>query len=344
MKLNDLCEIFETLSFPRVDEISHPEKAVVRQARDKISEAILNECFLSDCLFYELQLIESNRLRRGLVPFFIHPNLGIQFAFGYWQPGVTPGPHEHTAWTITAVCRNTLQVLTYDRDESYRRQELVPKNCFQALAGEVGYIYEPCIHEPRNNTHNWSFSLHITSPRDGEPLNDYVEPLSVLSFPGQSPVTSEEHPYFHVLRARQRERHLQQIVHILTTINTSQTSKLFQKCYELSSTATRRLINSIAPKFTPDVVPESQWILRKIHENMILNSYCEKDMVLLCLETPRGLQEMFRISNIAREAIELVAKEPIFNVKKIPGNLSDDEIIFLGEALENTGLFRRTCQ
>jgi hypothetical protein len=86
------------------------------------------------------------------------PNVSRPNAFGYWLLGGTPGPRKHTAWTITAVCRNELEVIT--RQESYRRRKLVQKNRFEAPAGRVGYIHEPSIHQPRNISSEWSLSLH----------------------------------------------------------------------------------------------------------------------------------------------------------------------------------------
>jgi hypothetical protein len=63
-------------------------------------------------------------------------------------------------------------VLTFDRQESYRQNTLVPKNRFEAPAGKTGFIYEPCLHEPRNVS-GVVLSLHVISPRDGERPDDY---------------------------------------------------------------------------------------------------------------------------------------------------------------------------
>jgi hypothetical protein len=180
MRLEELLRRFQALRFPAKDEQAHPDRALIVAARSSVEAAVVDDEFLADCMDLELKLIESNRPRQGLVPFLIMPDLGIRFAFGYWAPGSRAGAHEHTAWTITAVCRNELEVHTYDRDDSYRRRELVPKNCFHAGAGRVGFIFEPCIHEPRNISSDWSLSFHVTSPRDGEKLDDYSEPPPAL--------------------------------------------------------------------------------------------------------------------------------------------------------------------
>src|SRR5262249_52087689 len=156
-------------------EQTHPDRALILAARSGVEAAVVDDEFLADCIALELKLIESNRPRRGLVPFLTMPDLGIRLAFGYWAPGNSAGAHEHTAWTITAVCRNELEVLTYNREESYRKRGLVPKNRFHATAGRVGFIFEPSIHAPRNISGEWSLSFHVTSPRDGEPAGDYEQ-------------------------------------------------------------------------------------------------------------------------------------------------------------------------
>jgi hypothetical protein len=244
MKLHDLCAIFHALRFPSAAERAHPEREAVLGARARVATAVADDELLADCISWELRLLEVNRLRRGLVPFFTMPDLGIQFAFGYWSPGMTPGPHEHTAWTITAVCRNELEVLTYHREESYRRRELVPKNRFQAPAGKVGFIYEPCIHEPRNTSDEWSLSLHIISPRDGERPANQEDPLPALERASRVPPADDARAQ--VMIARQRERFIHQLARILAAMNVAQAPDLLARCSALASPATRRQIERTA--------------------------------------------------------------------------------------------------
>jgi hypothetical protein len=73
-----------------------------------------------------------------------------------------------------------LDVLTFDRPQSYKTRTLVPKNRFHAEAGQVGYIYEPCIHDAKNISQDWSLSLHVISPWDGRHAGDFEDclPLS----------------------------------------------------------------------------------------------------------------------------------------------------------------------
>jgi hypothetical protein len=340
MKLDDLCSVFEKQRFPSLGDRSHPERNSVLSARSAVAAAVVDDEFLADCISWELRRIEDDRLRRGLLPFFIIPNLGVRLAFGYWPPGGTPGPHEHTAWTITAVCRNSLEVLTYDREESYRRRELIPKNHFQAPAGRVGFIYDPCIHEPRNTTNDWSLSLHISSPRDGERLIDNDELLPALNLISKLSPAENDHPYTRVMIARQRQRFVHQLARIVASMDVPQAPHLLAQCFRFASSRTRSLIDPNGQRFGQSA-SEAQWTLTRTHEDLSFSCRDEGDMVALEVETLSGRIEEFVISNDARDAITFVAKERFFEVDAIPGNLSSEERRAIAEVLEEIGLFTR---
>lgn len=340
MKLDQLCEMFENLQLPALGSQIHPERDAVLRARSVVGTAVVDDEFLADCISWELRLIEENRPRRGLVPFFTLPGLGVRFAFGYWPPGATPGPHEHTAWTITAVCRNELEVLTYDRAESYQRRELVPKNHFDAKAGQVGFIYDPCIHEPRNASLDWSLSLHISSPRDGEQLCDYEEPLAALATPGLSPM-QYGHPYTSVMVARQRQGAIHQLACILAAMDVPQAPELLAHCYRLASSATRSWIHQTAPGSVEVKTSDMPWVLSRTHKDLVLRPRPHGDMWALEVETPGGVIDEMIISDEAHAAIAFVSREAIFDVRALPGHLSDEEQSAIAQALEESGLFAR---
>src|SRR5262245_64530044 len=344
MKLHDLCEVFEARHFPTLGTQAHPERDAVRDARSAVADAVVDDEFLADCLSWELRLVKENRLRRGLAPFFTIPELGVRFAFGYWPPGSSAGPHEHTAWTITAVCRNELEVVVYNREESYQRRELVPKNCFHAPSGRVGFIYEPCIHDPRNTSPDWSLTLHITSPRDGEPPPDHREPLPVLVTPGGQFPEESDHPYTHVLVARQRQIASNQLARILASMDVPQAPDLLAQCYEMASTATRGWIDRSARNPTERRVGDSQWVLARTHRDLVFRPRADGETIALEVETMDGPIDDIVISDEAHAvhaAIDFVAREPIFDVRELPGNLSWEEQSALGDELEATGLFTR---
>lgn len=341
MKIADLCAVFDDSQFPKLGELAHPERASVIDVRSAMASAVADGPFLADCIALELTLLEGDTPRRGLVPFHTVPGLGIQFAFGYWRPGATPGPHEHSAWTITAVCRNRLEVVTFDRDESHRRRELVPKNHFDALAGRVGYIYEPCIHQPTNTSDDWSLSLHVTSPRDGELTDDEYGLWHSAETPTPAP-QAPVHPYYHVIRARQRHAYIEQLVRILVTMNEPEVRDLLDRCVPLASPETRRTIQGAAgPADRRHAPSESPSLLTRVHSDLGLAYHNDRDMVALDVETPAGPQGHLLISGRARDAIAYAVRTPVFDVRSMPGHLAPDERLAVADALERAGIFRR---
>ena len=235
-------------------------------------------------------------------------------------------------------------MLTYDRQESYQRRVLVPKNRFQAPIGRVGFIYEPCIHEPRNTTSAWSLSLHVISPRDGEQLVDQWEPLPALSFMDGLPAAEEVHPYTRVRIARQRQRLVHQLVSILSSMDVPQAAQLLARGFTLASSATRRLIANKVKNSDAINASGPRWTLARTHPDLILSHRREGSMVALDVETAHGLVEELAISDEASDALAFVAKEPIFDVCALPGNLSEEEQMAIAEVLEDTGLFTRVQQ
>lgn len=353
MKLDDLCEALERLPLPRADEPVHPDRATVLAARERVGEAVADDEFLADCIAYELRLLESGRLRDGLVPFFVVPRLGVRLAFGHWAPGACPGPHEHTAWTVDAVCRNELEVITFDRDETYRRRTLVPKHRFAKPAGEVDVAYEPCIHETRNPSREWTLSLHVMSPLDGRPCDDRAGSVPGLAAPAEPEAEpgpcEHEHPYVHVRLARQRQDHVHQLARVLATVDPARTlrgPRLLARCFALASTGTRRELDPIAPQLGARRALAGPWLLARVHPELALDtrSCDDTDRVALGVEAPDGHRQELVLAAAARPALAVVAREPVFDVRALPGPMSPEERATLGEALERTGLFRRLWQ
>jgi hypothetical protein len=332
MKLGDVLEGFESIEFPDAGEQAHPERDAVRAARAAIQSAIVDDEFLADCIALELKLVARTQFRRGLVPFLTIPALGIRFAFGYWPPGGTPGPHEHTAWTITAVCRNELEVQTYDRDESYRRRELVPKNHFPAEAGRVGYIYEPSIHAPVNTSADWSLSLHVTSPRDGEPMEN-CEPVAGLRTPRRR-LAAPSHPYATAVAARHRTERVHVLARALSAMRVDSAPALLDECAALGSHSTRKLAAQDH---------STGYLLRRTHPDLMLSHRIFGDRVALMAETPDEPVDELAIDVIAADAIAYATKEPVFDVRDLPGSITDEERTFIAEALEDSGLFTKVA-
>lgn len=341
MNFEDLCERFETLDFPSADEKSHPDEAIVRAARADVTDAVNSDDFLTECLGNELILIKSNIFRQGLVPFSTLPRLGIGFAFGYWPPGGSPGPHEHTAWTITAVCRNELEVSTFDRNETLRQGQLIPKNRFRAQSGMVGFIHSPCIHAPKNISHDWSLSFHVISPLDGEPLNDRTTEIFGLNPLHPLPLEHTQHPYRNVRLARQQSRHLHQVGNTLSTISTPKAHKLLVDCYKFSTTSSQRDLKVKSPHIldNEELCPLS--VLERIHPKLILDFNHRNGTVNLGAYSASGFEKEFSVSDFALGAIEFITEKASFDVRELPGTLKDEERQRIGEILEDRGLYKR---
>jgi hypothetical protein len=341
MTLGDLLDRFQALRFPAAGERTHPDGALIVAARSAVEAAVADDEFLADCIGWELTLIESGRPRSGLVPFFTMPDLGIRFAFGYWAPGQSAGAHEHTAWTITAVCRNELDVLTYHREATYRTRELVPKNRFHAPAGRVGTICEPCIHEPRNISADWSLSFHVTSPRDGERPDDGWEPPPVLRSKRRPSAAVRGHPYARVVEARRRNRCVHQLARVVAAMNVERTPELLDRCSAIGSIATRDFVDRALRRPGPQAGPGLRTLLVRSHERLDLLCRRDGDMVAIEVDTPSGPVEQFALDECAHEAMAFIAREASFELAAIPGDWSEEERAAIAAALEETGLFRR---
>ena len=343
MRFDEFLERLDGLHFPRSSDAAHPDRPLIQSARSVVEAALLDDQFLADCIERELDLIDSGTSRRGLVPFFTMPDLGIRFALGYWAPGHTAGAHEHTAWTVTAVCRNELEVLTYDRAESYRTRQLVPKNRFQAAAGRVGFISEPCIHEPKNTSTDWSLSFHLSSPQDGKPVeNDYQE-LPALRSRRQRFAGLGDHPYASVISARQRNKCMHQLARIVVSMKATQSPLLLERCRRMGSTVTRNFLGQALAHQAGMSARPQRIILARTHRLLDLRLRNDGDMVALDAETPQGPVEEFAIADAAAEAMTFILREEIFEADALPGNLSEAERMAVIEALEETGLFTRVA-
>jgi hypothetical protein len=340
MYFESLLKEFSADRFPYAAESFHPEKASVISAREMVAIAIKNDDFICDCISLEIDRLGLNKFSSGLMPFYTVPGLGISFALGYWSPGSSVGPHEHTAWTITAVCSNKLEVIIYDRDESYKTNSLVPKRRFNGFSGMTGSIYEPCIHDPRNTTNDWSLTFHATSPLDGLRPADHPEPLSCLTSDYTISPGLAAHPYLNVITACQKIQFVNQLVKKLLTINTPKARSVLIKCLDVCSISTRNelkvylcknLIENISPKL----------LLQVTDPKLELQCHCENNKIVLSVMTPKSLLQVLALSTIAKEAIIYAVQERVFDPEQLPGDLTKQERYALAEALEETGLFKR---
>jgi hypothetical protein len=340
MKLEDLQKAFGRYSFPDAHVHEPPDRDSVLAARATVTAAVRDEEFLIDGLRLELTQLERGEAVLGLAPFITLPVVGIRLAFGYWPPHGNAGAHEHTAWTITGVCHNELSIQTYDRDESYRRQELVPKNHFDAPAGQVGFIYEPCIHDPRNDTDRWSLSLHVTSPWDGQELPDQDRCLPVLDAIRRRRFgLGVGEPYSNVVAARYRQLKIRAIAQVLSQIDDVAVTDLLRRCAGMATTTTRRFVDGLGRIDRPELDVNPKRSITRTDPALVLTYRESCGRVYLGVETRHGWVEELAVTSVAREAIAFCVDTPRFDVADLPGNLTDEERWSIAEALEETGLF-----
>jgi hypothetical protein len=201
----------------------------------------------------------------------------------------------------------------------------VPKNCFSASAGATGYIYEPCIHEPRNTSNDWSLSFHVSSPR--EPSSD----REAADLWPEVPLLDE--PQRHVAATRMRQEIAHQLARALSRMNRAEADVILRECLAAASSVTRREFG--ARRTT------RPWRLKRSHPDLKLRVEENEAMLSLVGGAPSAPIFGLAISELARDAIEMAATRPEIDVYDLPGPWTDDERIALGDSLEYTGFFER---
>lgn len=338
MKLADVCATLSELRFPHLGEDADPDRNAVLELRSRIAAAIADGELLVDCIAHELQFLARCWDRRGLARFFVAPEFGVNFSFGYWSPGEATPPHEHMAWSITAVCYNRLEVSTFDHAESYRRKDLVPMKRFDATVGEVGYLYGPAIHSPRNATDDWTVSLHVNSPRDGEPVVA-TERVSGLMAPlPRFRPDGPRHPYAWVINARIRKQEADLLARMLLVSDLPGAAELFAACASLASSTTRATLRAAAPDRFAATAPPDRFV--RVHPELRLWLEREASSCVLLVDAPRGPIEVLRVDALASETLAAVVTSPSFDARELPGDLDDEERASVVDALEDLGLFR----
>lgn len=336
MTFDDVKRGLEKLSFPLVTERTAPDRSAVVQLRDLLKSAVRDDLFLLDAIELELNRLEMRNGRlAGLVPFHCDAATGITLSFGHWPPGMGPGPHEHLTWTITAVCRNEVEVVTYDYDATYRTGSLVPKNTFSAESGEVGYIYLPCVHSPVNRTSNWTLTIHLSGPH-ADPLKSGER----LPFLTNSTIVDRKrstHPYEFVANARTRMRMIGHLFDVLntTSADTRRTENLQARCRALGSP---RFRSRFPPISGGEAMQPRGKVLKRIHPGIVMEARRASDRVALLAQSPWEMIEELSVLSSAWAAIQFVADNGVLYESDIPG-LTGEEQRELCDALQHIGLY-----
>jgi hypothetical protein len=162
MRFRDLVDLLHSLDL--ADRGAHgrrPPRDNVRTVQEALTAMLGDEDFYLDCVDLEAEAAAGATPDRPFPPLTRLHDLDLQFRMFYWWPGKAAPPHEHTAWTVTAVFYNTLEVTTFDWDIAFREQRLQTKNRFTGVQGMAGHIFDRCIHRPANLTERLSTSIHI---------------------------------------------------------------------------------------------------------------------------------------------------------------------------------------
>jgi hypothetical protein len=345
MQLADLCRTFHDLEFPHATASAHPPRDRVRAVQDAVEQAVQDDTFLADCIEAELLRLDREGWRPGLAPFHRLPDLGIRFCLAYWAPGQVADPHEHTAWTVTAVCHNALEVATFDHAIASAEGRLVQKNLFPAPAGRAGHIYDPCIHAPRNPTGAWSMSFHVMSPRDGEPGEDGRPVLR----PAVNPLAAD-HPFTRCAVARLRQRALRVLAAILAASSDPRAVALLEGIVARGDAGTGRLAADSLAGRDPAAAARARAAnaraaltagSRVASRGAALDLEVRVDdgAAELIADAPFGPRVLLRVSAWAAPALRVLAREPALVVGDLPGGLTAEEQIALIEALQEWGLF-----
>lgn len=303
----------------------------LRAARDLVRVAVTDPEVLCECAELELQLLRNKGDAPNLVPFIRFPSIRAGLAFGYWPPFAATGPHEHTAWTITAVMRNKLDVWVYDWAMSYDCGTLVESRVVDAVSPDVGYICSPTIHDVRNSTSSWSLALHVLSDHDGQRPADY--PKSIL---GGLSETLGDDPYRSVDSARMRRAKAVLMAEILrgSVADPATFGEWFEE-FMVGGTSAR--ISTLLRLGKGPDAPLRR--LRKIHPDLRLSVDQEGPRVRLWAYSDHGAHAQIDVTAEFADPLLFIAEQLEFDVESLPGNLTISERQAFARALEDSCLF-----
>lgn len=305
--------------------------AGLRSARDLVRVAVNDPEFVCECIQHELQLLRAKGDGSSLVPFKRLSPLRAGLAFGYWPPFGATGPHEHTAWTITAVVRNRLDVWVYDWAQSYDRGTLVEAQIVNASAPDVGFISSPTIHDVRNSTASWSVALHLLSDHDGRRPEGHPETLF-----GRVTETAGDDPYGQVCAARLRRAKVMQMAELLRASlpDPRPRSGMFEP-FMVGATAAR--ISALLGLGKAMALPLTR--LRKVHSDLHLDVERFGSQSRLCAYRGRRAHAQLDVTEEFAAALSFIADRAEFDVASLPGDLTDGERQSLARAIEDSCLF-----
>ena len=300
-------------------------------AREQVRLALADPELLCECAELELQSLRDKKDGPSLVPFLRVPSIRAGLAFGYWAPFAATGPHEHTAWTITALIRNKLDVWVYDWEKSYDTGSLVESRVVGAASPDVGYICSPTIHDVRNGTSSWSLALHVLSDHDGRRPDGY--PTSILA---GSPRAPGDDPYRSVDTARMRRAKVVQMAELIRgSVDDPATFGEWFEAFMVGKTSAR--IGTLLRLGKVPAAPLRR--LRRIHPDLRLSVDDAGPQVRLWAYSHQGAHPQLDVTAEFAAPLSFVAEQMEFDVEALPGDLTASDRQALARALEDSCLF-----
>jgi hypothetical protein len=166
-------------------------------------------------------------------------------------------------------------------------------------------------------------------------------PLSCLQAASVTRVIQANHPYAAVLARQRQQAFVHQLVRVLSTMQVPTARDGLKRASELSCSVTRNLIDGSIPRHSDESTPHTDWILERVHKDLVLAGSCKAGSVSLAVETPQGFRDELVMSDFASKAILFLERRHAFDIRELPGDFSEEERTTIGLAVEGTGLFRR---
>jgi predicted metal-dependent enzyme (double-stranded beta helix superfamily) len=205
MRFTDLISLLRARDLD--DQGAHgrrPPRDHVREVQHALTAMLADEDFYLDCVELELAAVLRRTPERPAAPMFRMRDRAHHVRMFYWWPGKAAPPHEHTAWTVTAVFYNALEVTTFDFDVAYRERRLERKHVFAAEQGAAGHIFDRCIHFPANRGAKLAASIHIFNATDEPRIEREVGPIAGMGSPtGRFVRGPDETERLHAIKQRQ---------------------------------------------------------------------------------------------------------------------------------------------
>jgi hypothetical protein len=310
--------------------------------QDFLSAALQGEDFALACLERDLGRAEAPAGGTDLTPFYKHPQSCVQVALGYWAPGSSAGPHEHSDWTVTAVFHNRLEVTTFDWEIARSERRLQRRHVFPALRGRVGRIYDHGLHDPRNPTGDWTISLHVFGPDRRPKLADEVGPIAALGRPESPPRAAVEDAVVLVLDEAHRQGVLRARVAALAAFSPGpRVASLLEAIATRGDQATRRSVHRAQrPTGAPPLALDRRSVLARGWPDAaplgvrVEGAYAELTVGRL---SPRAI---LRVQRVAESALRFMAEQRTFALGDVPGGFGLADLRELAEPLLTWGALR----